>query len=154
MRLTVTKDRVAQIISQMRALADSHVLVGFPGETSARGDAVTNPSLAYIHEFGSPAHNVPARPFLVPGAESITPMAAKIFEKGIKSAIEGKSGALTTALRQVGVVAQDAVQHKIETGPFAPLSPVTIARKGHDKPLLDTRAMRDAVTFVIRSTKD
>lgn len=56
-------------------------------------------------------------------------------------------------LQLVGIESQKIVQKKITDGPWLPNAPATIARKGSDKPLIDTGAMRQNVTFVVRARR-
>jgi hypothetical protein len=147
----VTKDRVAEVMKGLRSLASDHVLVGFPGETSNRGEPINNPTLAYIHEHGSPAANIPARPFLTSGVREAEDKIVAVFEAGAKRALDGDAGAGARALNQAGHAAVGAVQNKIATGSFAPLKPATIKRKKSSKPLINTGALKSAVTFVVRT---
>ena len=150
MTVKVTKDRVAEVMAQIRRVDDNQVLVGFPGETSARGEAINNPTLAYILDRGSPAANIPARPFLTPGVQAAEAKIGKAFEVAVRKALDGDNGAIRRGLNQAGTVAVGSVQQKMTTGPFAPLKPATIRRKGSSRPLIDTGALRAAVSYVIR----
>ncbi len=67
---------------------------------------------------------------------------------GAKAALTGRNTAGQT-LNTVGLVAQGAVQQKIVNGPFIPNAPGTVQRKGSDRPLIDTGALRQAVSYVI-----
>lgn len=138
------------------------VMVGIPSDSAARkpedGSTKTPPSnamLGYVHEYGLPEKNIPARPFLVPGVESVKDRIIAIMKKGAEAAITGDAQAVDIALTKVGLIAVEAVQNKVDTGPFAPLSPRTIARrKGPPpyRPLIDTGAMRDSIKSIIRET--
>ena len=70
-RVRVTRDRVSEVLSAVTKLVGREVLVGIPEDNTERvnGDEATNAQLGYVHEFGSPAKNIPARPFLIPGTE-------------------------------------------------------------------------------------
>jgi hypothetical protein len=48
--------------------------------------------------------------------------------------------------------AQAAVKNKVVTGPFEPNKPATIARKGSDRPLIDTAQLLNSITYVVRKT--
>ena len=57
------------------ALRTSEVLVGVPQEKTERNDSnaktpINNATIAYLMDNGSPANNVPARPFMRPGIEA------------------------------------------------------------------------------------
>lgn len=160
-KLTVSKDRLDEVLKSIHSLTDQEVVVGFP-ETTAnnttgpggkREGDINNPSLAYLHEFGSPANNIPARPFLVPGVATVRDQVAAVLVRGVKKALAGDKNACATALQQAGLVAQGAVQQKIVDGPFVPNAPMTIALKGSSRPLIDTGAMRQAVSYVVRKRK-
>lgn len=57
--------------------------------------------------------------------------------------------ALATVLNKLGIVAQGDIQSEITSLRSPPNSAVTIARKGSSNPLIDTGAMRQAVTWVV-----
>lgn len=81
MTITVLKDETETVLRNISALTGRRVLVGIPESTAERGDTkINNAMLGYIHEFGSPARNIPARPFLLPGVRSIKDKAAIILK--------------------------------------------------------------------------
>lgn len=58
------------------------VLIGIPMSTTERPDGeITNAELGYIHEYGAPEANIPARPFLIPGVESVKGKALELMKK-------------------------------------------------------------------------
>lgn len=155
----VGKDGLPGLLKGVKKLTSHDVLVGIPGEDGPRedGDPMNNATLGYLHEMGSPANNIPPRPFLVPGVQGamgkITPELAKGAEKSLK----GDPAAITKALERVGMIAQNAVKAKINTGPFIPLKPGTLLarrRKGYKgtKPLIRTGQLRNAITYVLKET--
>jgi hypothetical protein len=136
------------------------LLVGFPEEkASKRKDGtISNAALAYVHDKGSPAANIPPRPFLEPGVRSAqSPIAAQL-RKGATAAVEGNIAAVTQALNSAGLVAQAAVRRYITTASFTPLKPATLRarkRKGFkgEKPLIETGQLRNAVNYVLRNRR-
>ena len=68
-KLTITQDNLANIQKALHDLSRTTVHVGIPEEKSKRKspDKMTNAALGYIHEYGSPANNIPARPWLKTG---------------------------------------------------------------------------------------
>ena len=59
MNVTVIKDNTAAVLRTVQEMAKKRVLIGIPAEKAARkGDPITNASLGYIHENGSPARNI------------------------------------------------------------------------------------------------
>jgi hypothetical protein len=53
------------------------------------------------------------------------------------------------SLNRIGIVAQGDVQMSIVSGNWVPNAPRTIARKKSSRPLIDTGAMRQAVTWIV-----
>lgn len=175
----VTKDKVAQAIASIQALAEQRVLVGIPAENAPRaGDKVNNASLGYIHEFGAPEANIPARPHLIPGVNDAQPQIAKAFRAAAKKAVSTQGvnkGALTTGLNSAGLAAQNAVRRRITSGLSPALSANTLRardrkmirknKKGNffatktatalakRKPLIDTSDYLKKITYVIRNAK-
>lgn len=157
----VTVDNTADLERAIKALIKSEVLVGVPDENAMRDPEEGEPSppsnavIGYVQEFGDPAKNIPARPFLVPGVASKQDEYAKRFKKAAQDALNGNLDAVAKQMNAVGSAAAAAVQAKITDGPFAPLSPVTLARrrtKGRtdEKPLMDTGQLNASVKYVIR----
>lgn len=182
MGVRVTKDKVEEVLKAVRTLTKNEVLVGIPGENAERQDApgakpspVSNVQLGYIHEFGSPAQNIPARPFLIPGVQgAMSTLLPKLRKAGTQALDFKGASAVTEQLTAVGIAAASAVQLKITDGPFVPIKDATKrarlerkigyrnasdARKasmmvkwmaGDFSPLIDTGALRAAITFVVR----
>lgn len=90
--------------------------------------------------------NIPARPWLIPGARSGNDEYLKIIETTI-----AKGGTAEEALGKVGVVAVAMVQKYMTDLSSPPNAPSTIKKKGSSKPLIDSGAMRQSVTFKIES---
>ena len=150
-KVQITHDRVEEVFRAVARLDSHAVYIGFPGETQSRSKGpLNNPTLAYIHEHGAPAANIPARPFLEPGVENARDDILRAFEAGVRRALGGDNAALTNMLDLAGVIGVRAVQDKITTGPFAPLAPRTIARKKSSRPLIDTGQLRQSVSYVVR----
>jgi hypothetical protein len=157
----VTKGRLNDVLAAIKSLTSKEVLVGIPKESAERPrdpdddeEPITNSELGYIHEFGVPERNIPARPFLIPGVEKILPDAIARFKKAGVKALDGDLSQVDQQMTAVGLIAAAAVQQKIVDGPFAPLAPLTIAKRvargvTRTDPLRDTGAMRQAVTYVI-----
>lgn len=164
--LTRTTDNTEVFKKALKRLVSQEVLVGVPNTNADRQpdpnakSTPNNATIAYVQEFGSPAKNIPARPFLLPGIRSAEEPIAAQMKKAGEAALKIDNAAATTgavdqALHQVGLVAQNAVRAKITDGPFASLSPQTIARRKSrgrdgDKPLIDTGQLRASLTYVIR----
>ena len=140
-----------QVLAEIAEADKYHVLVGVMGDKAARSgdDGVTNAMLAYVHEYGSPARNIPARPHIMPGIQAALGDIERLSRAGILAALNGQNGAVMNLLGQVGAVAVGSIQQKIATGPFAPLAPQTIKRKGSSKPLIDTGQYRQSFSYKV-----
>ena len=107
----------------------------------------------YIHTFGSPLYQVPPRPIIEPAIEDKTnhKMIDAELKLAAKAALEGKKTEMKNHLRRAGMIAQNVVRAWF-TNPknnWAPNAPSTIARKGSDKPLIDTGDLRKSITYVV-----
>lgn len=147
------------MMNALRTLTNTDVLVGVPASKTERKKAdgspepVTNAMLAYIHDKGSPAANIPQREFMRPGLkEGSKEIDAKMQMTG-RMALNGQDP--SAGYEQVGQVARDAIKKKIIAGPFKPLADSTIAarvRRGKmsEKPLIDTAEMINSISYVVR----
>jgi hypothetical protein len=160
MTVIVTTSLVKQFKETMQALIKKNVYVGIPEDHNKREEGqVTNSQLGYINEFGSPARNIPARPFLIPGVKEAGDKVSAILSK---AAITTESGPqdVDIALNKAGQVARDTVKRRIQQSTdIEPLSPVTMKirstrkknrRTGVMKPLIDTGQMLNSITYVVR----
>src|SRR5260364_404888 len=145
----------------MHLLVHKEVLVGIPADAPERQeeDEPGNAALGYLHETGSPARNIPARPFLVPGVRSAQKRINRYFEQSASAALDGHMEQVDKALHRAGLAAQNAVRAKMTEGPVKPLAESTLqarARRGHTpenanaKPLIDTGQLRKSITYVVR----
>lgn len=174
----IKADKLASVVKGIGALVKKQVLVGIPDSTATRDDdekpgEMNNATLGYIHEFGSPAANIPARPFLMPGVEDAQEDIEARLKKAADAALDGKPGRVDQQLEAAGITAQNSVKDKINSGDFAPLSAATLrarARRGRQgaidelqsraagnapnndnaRPLIDTGQLRNAITYVVR----
>jgi hypothetical protein len=165
MGVKVTSDRIDAIISAVAALTKQQVVVGIPAESNERdpedGASIGNADLLAIHEFGSPAANIPARPTLIPGVKAYQPRAIKRLKKAAESAIDAASfggstqdtdvnkvkqiaavskssnerapvQSVTDQLNAIGLEAVASVKNQFTEGNLAPLKPATIAARKRD----------------------
>lgn len=147
--------------SRVEELTKSQVLVGVPREDTTRKSnekkgPMNNATLAYIHDKGSPAANIPARPFMVPGIKAVQPRVAQVLKTGAQAVLQGAPSGMPNALHKAGLIAQASIRGKINEGIPPPLAPSTLAarrrrgRKG-EKPLVDTGQLRNSINYVIRT---
>lgn len=160
MTVDVSKDRAQAILKSIRELTSKEVLIGVPAEGAHREpepgekQVIDNATIGYLMEFGDDSRNIPARPHLIPAVEGVAPKLVERLRKAGEQALSGKPEEIEKALNVVGLMGQNAVRAKITSGPFTPLSEVTLKRrraKGRtgEKPLIDTGAYRRAHTYVV-----
>lgn len=170
----------AALRKAVAALTDRDVYIGIPADKNVARQGVTNADLGYIHEFGAPAANIPARPHLIPGITDIQPQAAELLETAGKKALEGDEAAVDRALNKIGQLGQKAVRARFVHNDWPPLSDTYLdyapplkddegnALKGKDgqvkrgkskrekdkvNPLIDTGQLRKSYTYVIRKRR-
>lgn len=147
-KVSVKSDGTQKMRKMVSDLGRFKVFVGIPEGNGRRRDFENNAILGYLHENGSPANNLPARPFLKPAIEGCSEKIATLFKDGVKRGMAGR-----TICERVGLYAQAQVKDYIVKGEnFAPLSPKTIAQKGSTKPLIDTAQLLNSVSYVIRES--
>jgi hypothetical protein len=135
-RVSIVKDDVGKVFASLRELLGKQVLIGVPEDKQHAGTSITNATIAYVMEFGSPAQNIPARAFLVPGVEKARANALNQIRKAADAALSQDPKAAMQHLAYAGMVGAESVRQEILTGDFAPLSPATIrarARARGDK---------------------
>lgn len=160
------------ILEAVDKLSKTDVLVGIPhGEDRLEDDQLSNAQIGYLLETGSPAMNLPARPFLIPGTERVQKVVTDRLLKAVDAALEGNIKRMEMHLGAAGTKAMNSVRMYFVDGTFAPLSMSTIraranrGRRGAKKylkqikfgppeaglvnPLRDTGQLRKSVTYVI-----
>ena len=193
MTSVIVKDKLKEVVKSINSLVSQVVLVGIPEVDDARREddesgkvkiskgivsggsetKINNATLGYIHEHGSPANNIPARPFLVPGVQSAQTKIESRLKKAANAALDGNFGNVDNELNGAGMVARDSVKTKINSGDFVPLAESTLkararrGRKGAEeelanrlaggnpsndsaKPLIVTGQLRNSINYVIR----
>jgi len=136
--------RLKQVLA--RVGRGQHVRVGFlEGSTYADSDASV-PMVAAANEFGDPARGRPPRPFFRLMIDAKAPGWGAKMGKVLHAT--GYDGERT--LRLMGEVLKADLQGSIREFRVPELAPSTIARKGFDKPLIDTSTMLNSVAYDIQ----
>jgi hypothetical protein len=141
-RVTVIRDSVSKVMTSITGLVGKQVLIGIPESTTERDKAdgaPTNATLGYIHENGSPAANIPARPFLIPGVESVEDEAVDKLKQAAEAALRGDTAQSNQYLQAAGLIGEIGAKDAIQDGDFVPLKPETIANRWRDR---RTKSMR------------
>lgn len=168
--LKTVRDNRAALARALRALGQSDVLVGVPGDDVQKGGtgqgadarraerpggkapAINNATLAYIQNNGSAAANIPARPFMEPGLADAGPEMAEAAAAGAARASEDGGGAVDQALTAIGRIVQDRIRRRLAAGVPPPLKSSTLAEHGRDgdAPLDASLQLLNAINFVVR----
>ncbi|MFM0044120.1 hypothetical protein [Paraburkholderia sediminicola] len=153
----MTQDNLASIIKAISDIARKDVLIGIPDSDPERQDGpISNAQIGYIQETGSPANNIPARPFLVPGVQDVQEQCAERLGKAANAALGGSMQAAERQLTSAGVTAENSVKRKINSNIQPELADSTLEarrRRGvtRKNTLVDTGQLRNSVTHVIRN---
>lgn len=142
--MTVT--RKGPGVSRLAATLDG--LEGLEGkvgwfETAHYPEGTPVAYVATIHEFGT--EHIPARPFMRPAVTDHGQEWMQLLAQGAQRAAEGGISA-RDVLEMVTLKAAGDVGKAISAVTSPALSPITVARKGHSKPLVDTGQMLQSVT--------
>jgi len=149
-KVNVLKDLDPRAIDRLRARMGAmrrSVNVGIPAGP-AESDGTPLALIAAVHEYGAPEHGIPERPFLRAAINENRAKYARLSQQALLDEARGQATP-AQALGQLGEAAAGDVKNKITHGPFAPLAPATIKRKGSAKPLIDTGNLRQSVTWEI-----
>jgi len=106
----------------------------------------------YLQAHGSPLLNVPPRPIIEPAIEDDKVLISQLLGEAMTAFLEGDLQVGNEKLNHAGLEAQNACQDWFDSAKnnWAPNSPATIARKGSNKPLLDTGELRKSITYIVR----
>jgi hypothetical protein len=157
MAVKITRDKMAAIIKAVSDLSRKDVLVGIPDSSPERKEGpISNAQIGYILDKGSPANNIPARPFLVPGIHDVQAQCAERLKKGATAALSGNPAGADAALTAAGLTAEMSVKAKINSNIQPELAESTLEarrRRGvtRENTLVDTAQLRNSVTHVVRS---
>ncbi|MBB3004365.1 hypothetical protein FHX57_006747 [Paraburkholderia tropica] len=136
----MTADNFRAIIDAINNLTKKDVLVGIPDSAPERDDCpLTNAQIGYVMETGSPAHNVPARPFLIPGVSDVQSECADRLGKAADAALSGNQNAAERSMSAAGMIAESSVKKKIGSNIPPALSPDTIRNRRRSR---QTQSMR------------
>lgn len=147
-RVTITKDSVSAVVGALNWLTGKQVLIGIPEAKTERDDSesgqpVTNAALGYIHEYGSPAANIPARPFLVPGVEKAEEAALVPLKAAAEATLAANRKKAEQLLNQAGVIGMNSARTEINSNVPPPLSPKTIRGRKYSRGTKSRRKAED-----------
>lgn len=142
----------ARIKKDLRGLNSYAALVGIPSTAPRPVDretkkplAINMASLALIHELGSAANKIPARPFMKQTRQRAEGRFARLLRRLYKQVVDGKVRPFD-GLSKLGMAYEGEMKNTFTTGSFTPNKPATIKRKGSSRPLIDTGHLRQSIT--------
>jgi len=140
------KTKLEEVLSGIaKKLSNEKTLrVGFL-EGSTYPDGTSVPMIAAFNEFGT-GHS-PPRPFF----RNMIAAKSKEWGPAMAKLLEANNYDATATLNLTGEAIKGQLQQSINDLVSPPLAPSTIARKGFDKPLIDTSVMINSVDFEVKS---
>ena len=142
----------AKIKKDLSGLNSYAALVGIPSTAPRPVDKKTKKplsinmaSLALIHERGSAANKIPARPFMKQTRQRAEGHFARLLRRLYKQVVNGKISPFD-GLAKLGTAYEGEMKNTFTTGSFTPNKPATIKRKGSSRPLIDTGHLRQSIT--------
>lgn len=113
------KSNLKTFLADLEKLRKKVVVVGVPENKATRkGDKINNATLAYIHEKGSPAAHIPARPFLKPGIALVKDQCADALAKTAETL--GTGNIDLSGMKEAALIAETSVKKFIATGQVKP----------------------------------
>lgn len=148
-RVIIGGDKLQRALADIaRKLGGNKTLrVGFlEGATYPDGTSV--PMVAAIQEFGAPSRGIPPRPFF---RRMIADKSGE-WPKALAANLKATNYDVDLTLQRMGAGIKGQLQQSITDLTDPPLASSTIARKGFDKPLIDTGHMLNSVDYEIEET--
>lgn len=139
-----------EFFRQIEQLKKLQIRIGYErgknSKTDEKGKETDYCDIALWNELGT-SNGIPSRPFL---RDSVDKNASQI-DSACKAALQtiSKGETAEKILKQLGAMQKGLVQQTIVSGDFKPNSPITVKKKGSDKPLIDSGGLRENVNFVI-----
>jgi len=158
----IVTDNFDKLLNNLSKLKEKAVFVGVPSDTSEnREDSgfINNATLAYINQNGSPAQNIPARPFMTIGMNNAKQPVINSLKRSAQNATSIKNmESIEIGLGLAGTIAESSIKAAINSNIQPALAPATIAArqragKTRTNTLVDTGALRNSIKYVIRENK-
>jgi hypothetical protein len=128
-------ERLARLVARPATLS-----VGFL-ENATYPDGKKVAMIAAIQEYGAPSRRIPPRPFF----RNMVAAKSGEWPRALAGLLRANNMDAVRALNIAGQAIAGQLRQSIVDTNSPPLSPVTIARKGFSKPLVDTGHMLNSV---------
>lgn len=153
MATTIKDLGIGKLREQLEQLGRVKVLVGVQGDKARAKHPNAKESvgtIAFWLHYGT--RSMPARPYIDRAIAALSSEVGSVSKRAVAALIDGRVKTVAEAVGQLGTLACKAVRHEFDTAQdwAAPLAPLTIARKGHAVPLVDTGTVRDSITYTVR----
>lgn len=158
MTTSVVFDHTGKIVDSIKKMISRAVYVGIPSDEKENKrdetDKITNAQIGAINEYGSPKHNIPPRPFLMPAVKMEEEHIGKILRETAAKTI-GVGGEVDTALTFVGAAVADRAKKNIKDSVgMQPPSAATLKgrkKKGltGTKPLIATSQLINSIHYEV-----
>lgn len=132
-----------QIKRETRRLERHAVKVGIQADETYE-DGTDLLDIAIYNEFGT--ETIPSRPFMRQTADMNRANAAKVGERYYDMILAGQMTAFQ-ALQRVGEWYQGVNRKSVRETPWVPNAPLTIAKKGSNKPLIDKGKLVNSIRW-------
>lgn len=133
----------------INSISQKNVYIGVIGNNSEHEGELNNAQLMAIHEFGTDDGHVPERAPIRKTMAKNGYSYGTMFEKAILGVLEGKSDS-DIILNRIGAQVAGDVVGEIQSGVGPELAPSTIKRKGSDRPLIDTGALVQSISYEVK----
>jgi len=121
--------------------------VGFL-ENAKYPDGTPVAMIAAIQDYGAPNAGIPPRPFF----RNMIAAKSPEWPAAIAQLLKDNNLDAVKALDQTGFAIEGQLRESIQQTNAPPLAPSTIARKGFDKPLIDTGHMYNSVDHEVTTS--
>ena len=128
----------------LKRLQDSSITVGLHKDAGSYDNGASVVDVGMWNEFGTP--DIPERSFLRSTIAENRAKYQREFQKAYLEAIRGGMN-LRAAAGFIGNVARDDIKNKIESISSPGNAPSTIAKKGFDNPLIETRKLWGSIKW-------
>lgn len=135
-----------KILAEIEKAKNSFVKVGVFENAQPYPDGTTVAEVAFWNEYGT--QTIPERSFIRSSVDENKNKWSRELEKDYKDILGGKN-TVENVLNKFGVKIQAAIQDKILTINYPPNSPYTIAKKGFNNPLVDSKHLWRNIAYEV-----
>ncbi len=137
------------LLKRYQSISEKVIAVGFPaGKCQAYPDGEEVAQVAYDNVNGI---GCPVRDFMAYADYGIRKSTAPLLSAIAQQTNLGNNNAVDALQEAAGLAGAQAIKSAIIEGDYIPNSPVTIAKKGSSKPLIDTGHLVQTATYAVRN---